>query len=86
MPDPITGQHLQVGAPNPEMDTSPIVGDFDDDDEVEPNVNTGACYFNGVAYRLGDRVLSGAELLRCEPPGVWVRQTEVRTRGDPLAP
>lgn len=79
MPEPMADQRSQVGAPDPELVTSPIVGD-EDDVEVEPNVAGGACYFNSVAYRIGDFVLSGAELLRCEAPGVWVREGEVRPR------
>jgi hypothetical protein len=69
--------HPQVGAPDPELDTSPIVGE-DDQIEVEPNVRPGSCSFNGVSYRIGDFVLSGCELLRCEAPGVWVREGEMR--------
>jgi hypothetical protein len=69
--------HPQVGAPDPEKSTSPIVGE-DDEVEVEPNVPGGGCTFNGVAYALGDFVQSGTELLRCEAPGVWVREGEVR--------
>ena len=52
----------------------------DDDIEVEPNVAGGGCLFNGVGYALGDFVVSGAELLRCERPGVWVRGGELRPR------
>jgi len=65
--------------PGSELETSPIVGE-DDDVEVEPNVAAGACYFNGVAYRIGESVLSGAEWLHCEAPGVWVREGELRPR------
>jgi hypothetical protein len=71
-----TERHPQVGAPDPERETSPIVGD-ENDVEVEPNVTGGRCYFNSVAYGIGDYVLSGAELLRCEAPGVWVREGEL---------
>jgi hypothetical protein len=67
--------HPQVGVPDPEKFTSPIVGE-DEDVEVEPNVRAGECSFNGVAYRVGDWVQSGTELLRCEAPGVWVREGE----------
>jgi hypothetical protein len=79
MPTPLADQRLQVGAPDPELETSPIVGD-EDDVEVEPNVPAGACYFNGVAFHIGESVLSGDELLRCEAPGVWVREGEFRPR------
>lgn len=68
----------QVGIPDPDRDTSPIVGE-DDETEVEPNVTAGRCTFNGAAYRIGDVVLSGDERLRCEAPGVWVREGERRS-------
>ena len=72
-----TSTHPQVGAPDPELATSPIVGE-DDEAEVEPNVRGGGCTFNGIAYRIGDFVQSGTELLRCEAPGVWVREGEIQ--------
>ena len=79
MPVPPTpGTHPQVGAPDPEKDTSPIVGE--DDVEVEPNVTGGRCYFNGTTYDFGALVQSGDEVLRCEAPGVWVREAELRPR------
>ncbi len=83
MPVPMADPRLQVGAPDPELNTSPIASD-EDDVEVEPNVAGNVCYFNSVAYRIGDRVLSGDELLRCEAPGVWVREGELRPRKDAL--
>jgi len=76
MPRHAVDSHPQVGAPDPELETSPIVGE--DEVEVEPNVSGGACTFNGVTFRIGDFVQSGAELLRCESPGVWVRDGELR--------
>lgn len=72
-------QPIQVGVPNPDLDTSPIVGE-DDEVEVEPNVAGGGCSFNGQRFRIGDFVQSGDELLRCEAPGVWVREGECRPR------
>lgn len=83
MPVPITREHLQVGAPVPELDTSPIIGD-EDEVEVEPNVSGRGCRFNGVVYPIGASVLSGAELLHCEEPGVWVRQGELVERPGPV--
>ena len=74
-------QHPQVGAPDPDRDTSPIVGE-DDEVEVEPSVRAGSCTFNGVRYGFGDYVLSGTEVLRCEAPGVWVREGELTPEGD----
>jgi hypothetical protein len=41
-------------------------------------LETGACYFNGAAYPIGDYVRSGSELLHCEERGVWVRVGEMR--------
>lgn len=72
--------HPQVGAPDPTRDTSPIVDD-DEEVEVEPNVPGGSCNFNGVGYAIGDYVMSGSELLRCEHPGIWVREGECWKRG-----
>jgi len=72
MPDP----RPQVGAPDPELETSPIVGE-EEEVEVEPNVRAGRCIFNGVSYDVGAFVMSGHELLRCEAPGVWVREGEL---------
>lgn len=65
----------QVGAPDPELETSPI---FDDSDEIslDQELEAGACYFNGAAYPLGQVVMSGEELLRCDGKGVWVRAGE----------
>jgi hypothetical protein len=77
MSQPTVDLHPQVGTPDPELETSPIVGE-DEEMEVEPNVRDGACTFNGVGFRIGDFVLSGTELLRCEAPGVWVREGEWR--------
>ena len=75
--------HPQVGAPDPNRETSPIVGE-EDQVEVEPNATAGACTFNGTRYPLGAYVLSGTEVLRCEPPGVWVREGELRPHGTVL--
>lgn len=80
MPEPLASPRLQVGAPDPERDTSPIVGE--DDVQAEPNVPFGACCFNGIDFAIGDCVLSGSELLHCEAPGVWVREGDVRPRHD----
>lgn len=70
--------HLpQVGAPDPELKNSPI---FDEYDEIslDLELESGACYFNDVAYPLGQYVLSGSDLLRCEGRGVWTRRGEMR--------
>jgi hypothetical protein len=68
----------QVGAPDPELRTSPIFDEYDEETPEELDVETGLCYFNGETYPIGEYVLSGSELLRCERRGVWVREGEMR--------
>jgi hypothetical protein len=68
----------QVGAPDPELRTSPIFDEYDEEVPAELDIETGVCYFNGEAYPIGDYVLSGSELLRCERRGVWIREGEMR--------
>lgn len=70
--------HLpEVGAPDPELKTSPI---FDEYEEIslDMELEAGACYFNDMAYPVGEYIRSGSELLRCEGRGVWVRIGEMR--------
>ena len=72
----------QVGAPDPDRETSPI---FDEDAEelsFDVGLEAPACTFNGVAYEIGDYVLSGNELLRCVERGVWTRVGEMRPDKD----
>jgi hypothetical protein len=73
-------QHLppQVGAMDPELKTSPIL-DEDEEFSLDLELESGVCYFNNVAYRIGQFVLSGNELLHCEERGLWVRKGEMRT-------
>jgi hypothetical protein len=67
----------QVGAPDPELKNSPI---FDEYEEIslDLELEEGVCYFNNVAYPIGEYVLSGSELLRCDGRGVWMRKGEMR--------
>lgn len=69
----------QVGAPDPELNTSPIFDELDDDEtpSLDMELEVGACYFNGKRYAIGDYVQSGAEVLHCEGGGVWIRKGEV---------
>ena len=71
---------LRVGAPDPELKTSPILDESEEYEELAPDVELqeGVCYFNGVTYPLGQFVRSGSELLRCEERGIWVRKGEMR--------
>lgn len=67
--------HPQVGLPEPGKHTSPILDADEDIDEVLPNAHLHGCMFNDVAHAVGEVVQSGSQLLRCEAPGVWVRET-----------
>jgi len=74
MPDHVP----QVGAPDPELKTSPILDEDEDELSLDAELETGVCYFNSVAYPIGQYVRSGSELLHCERRGVWVRKGEMR--------
>lgn len=69
-------RHPQVGAPDPERQTSPIL-DEEEREDIEPEAASAFCYFNGVPYRTGAYVVSGDEVLCCQAPGLWVRQGEL---------
>ena len=65
-----------VGAPDPEAKTSPIMEETDEQfGELAQELEDQAfCYFNNVAYESGSFACSGSgELLRCEK-GIWVRE------------
>lgn len=69
----------QVGAPDPELNTSPIVDESEyDETAASPDleIEAGACYFNGTAFPLGSYVQSGSEVLQCNGRGVWTRKGE----------
>lgn len=75
------GHPLQVGTPDPERRTSPILDrDSETDEALAGNleVETGVCYFNGQAFAIGDYVCSGNELLHREERGIWVRNGPCR--------
>ncbi|RPI46655.1 MAG: hypothetical protein EHM59_06895 [Betaproteobacteria bacterium] len=65
-----------VGAPDPELKTSPIL-DAEEQETLDAELEAGACYFNGVTYPIGAYVLSGDEVLHCVERGVWIRQGEM---------
>ena len=70
---------LRVGAPDPELKTSPILEEYDEEALVMAQEfdELPVCWFNGVAYPAGVIVHSGdGAILRCEK-GVWVRQGSV---------
>jgi len=83
----MTTRPPQVGAPDPEMRTSPIAGQSSEygDDDTPPDLEaleTPVCYFNNESFPIGSYVLSGDELLSCERPGLWVRKGEQRPSKD----
>lgn len=73
----MTNHVTQVGAPDPELKTSPIFDEYEDI-SLDQELETGACYFNNVAYPRGQYLLSGSELLHCEERGIWVRRGEMQ--------
>jgi hypothetical protein len=69
----------QVGAPDPELENSPIIDESELDEQAasrDLEIEQGACYFNGETYAIGAFVQSGAELLQCTGGGVWTRVAE----------
>jgi len=71
---------VQVGAPDGERKTSPIIDEYEEL-SLDMELEAGVCYFNDIAYPIGAYVLSGSELLHCEARGVWVRAGEMRPQG-----
>lgn len=63
-----------VGSPDPEMNTSPIAAEGDEDAETLRQQVPGepVCYFNNEAFRHGAYVRSGTAVLRCDY-GIWTQ-------------
>ncbi len=63
-----------VGAPDPELQNSPIAAETDEDFDVLRQELPGEamCLFNAKSYANGSHVCSGSTLLRCDY-GIWVR-------------
>ena len=67
-------QHAEdVGAPDPELNTSPIAEENDDETEVLRQEEPGepVCYFNNKSFKTGAYVKSGTAMLKCDY-GIWV--------------
>lgn len=67
---------VQVGAPDPELETSPIMEGLDEDYEITAQEveDLPVCSFNNTRYENGQYVCSGSgELLHCNR-GLWVRE------------
>jgi len=72
----IQHQPIGLGAPDPELKTSPILEERGDefDSLIHEDEELPECYFNNVAYADQTYICSGSSaLLRCEK-GVWVRK------------
>lgn len=65
----------RVGDVDPELNTSPILEETDEDFEIlaQEVEDLPVCYFNNVSFSTGKYVCSGSgELLQCNK-GLWVR-------------
>lgn len=66
---------IQVGSPDPELKTSPIVEETSEDFEytTQEYEDLPVCYFNNTSFPSGKFVCSGSgELLHCQK-GLWLR-------------
>ncbi|HVN41292.1 MAG TPA: hypothetical protein VMT50_00810 [Steroidobacteraceae bacterium] len=63
----------QVGAQDPELPNSPVADEEDEDTDVVRQQVPGepVCLFNGRAFKHGEYVASGSQVLKCSY-GVWV--------------
>ena len=67
---------FHVGAPDPDLKTSPILEEYDEDAPIlaQEFDDLPVCWYNGASYASGAMVRTGdGSLLRCEK-GVWIRQ------------
>lgn len=65
-----------LGAPDPEAKTSPIMEETDEQftELAQELEEQDSCYFNNAVYDSGSYACSGSgELLHCEK-GIWVRE------------
>ncbi len=62
-----------VGSADPELNTSPIAEEYDDETEVLRQEMPGepVCYFNNQSFPTGSYVKSGTILLKCDY-GIWI--------------
>jgi hypothetical protein len=67
---------VDVGASDPELKTSPILEEMDEEYEVlaQEVEDHAVCWFNSASYNDGSYVCSSSRiLLRCDK-GIWVRK------------
>jgi len=68
-------KHTQdVGAPDPELNTSPIAEEGDEESEALRQELPGepVCFFNNQSFPTGTYVKSGTSILKCVY-GIWVQ-------------
>ena len=65
-----------VGSPDPELKTSPILDEFDDEYDVlaQEVEDMPICYFNDESFADNSYVCSGSGILLHCRKGLWVRQ------------
>ena len=65
--------HPNVGAPDPELENSPIADEsYEESEDLKQEMpGEPVCLFNGTSYPHGAYVQSGSALLRCDY-GIWV--------------
>lgn len=65
-----------VGAPDPELKTSRILEESDEEYDVlsQEVDDVPYCFFNDVMYKDGDYVCSGSSILLHCVKGLWIRQ------------
>ncbi len=64
-----------VGAPDPELETSPIIDEFDERVDTVKLQQPGepVCLFNGKSFKHNEQVCSGDVLLYCDY-GAWIKK------------
>lgn len=68
------GKHIEdVGVADPELNTSPIADEGDEETEVLRQEMPGepVCYFNNKSFKTGDYIKTGAVVLKCDY-GLWI--------------
>jgi hypothetical protein len=64
---------VDVGVPDPELRTSPIAEETDDETETLRQEVPGeaVCYFNNKSFKTGAYIKSGTSIMRCDY-GIWI--------------
>ncbi|MBT8128551.1 MAG: DUF1496 domain-containing protein [Gammaproteobacteria bacterium] len=64
---------VDVGVPDPELRTSPIAEEIDDETETLRQEVPGeaVCYFNNKSFKTGAYIKSGTSILKCDY-GIWI--------------